>query len=103
MNTGPRTHGARLFGNVKGAFFQTPIAQSLLRCGKSQHFRMCRRILERFHLIPSSRDDFSLMDHNRSDRDFRCRVCFLRLAQSLLHEMRIAIEINDLFVFHAFF
>jgi len=82
-------HGARLLGDVKVAFVQTPVANHAFRLGDRQHLGVRGGILEGFDLVEGAGDDFSLMSDDRPDRDFVRIVSPERLPEGFSHEKRV--------------
>ena len=89
MHDGSGTHGAGLFGDIKIAIGEPPIADGALGLGEREHFGVRRGILEGLDLVPSSRDDGSLMHDDSSDRHFMLSRGFASLPQGFPHEIGV--------------
>lgn len=89
------THRAGLLGDVEGAFFQPPVAEAVLGGGEGEHFRVGGGVLQRFHLIPGTGDDFPFPHDHAADRDLGGGIGLPRLPQGLAHEEVVAGEIDD--------
>ena len=79
-------HGARLLGDIQGAAFQPPVAQSLLGRRQGNHLRMGRSILERLHLVPAPADHAAILHHNGSNRHFPFHEGLSGFFHGLAHE-----------------
>ena len=102
VDDGAGAHRTGLLGDVECAFFEPPIAESLLRRGEREHFRMGSGVLEGFHLIPCPGNDAAFAHDHGPHGHFAGGIGLAGFPQCLAHEMGIAVQIDDgEFVFHA--
>ena len=94
MHNGAGAHHAWLLRHVKVAIDQTPISDCRLGLRQSQHLGMRGRVLEKFHLVVTARDDSSRSNDDRANRNFLGRVSFLRQPQCVAHEGRIVFRVG---------
>ena len=100
MNDGPGAHRAGLLGHVKCAVGQSPIADCLFSLRQSQHFSVRGGVLEQFDLIAGTGNDPALPHDHGADRHLLRIIGAHGLAQSLAHEVMVALQIDDGFVRH---
>ena len=103
MDNRSGTHRAGLFRNVESTVGEAPIPYRLLSLGQRQHLGVRGGVLEEFNLVKSARDDPPGADHDGADWHLFRGVSPARLAQSLAHEVMIALEVNDRFIHNCVF
>ena len=88
---GPSAHNAGFEGHIEGAFIQVFGAKVVGRRGDGLHFGVCSGIVQLLAAVMTARNDFVLVDDDRSHRDFTHPVGLSGQAQGLFHEIFIAI------------
>jgi hypothetical protein len=87
-------HHAWLFGDVKIAINQTPIAHGCLGLGQGQHLGVRGCVFQQFNLIISAPDNLSRPHNYCADRHFVGFISFPGQAQRLAYEILVAYRIN---------
>ena len=94
VHDGSGTHGAGLFGDIKIAIGEPPIADGALSLGKGEHLGVRGGILEGLDLVPRSGDDGSLMHNDGSNGHFMLPGGFAGLPQGFPHEIGVVEDEN---------
>ena len=89
-------HRARLLGNIEITVVQSPVVCDSFGLRDREHFCVCGCILQDFHLVPGSRDNFSVANDHGADWNFILRFGFSGLSQSFTHEIGIARKIQQI-------
>jgi hypothetical protein len=88
------THRTRLLGDIKITVLQSPVVHDSFGLRDREYLCVRGRILEDFHLVPCSCDNFSMANDYGPDRDLILRFGFPCLSQSFTHEIGIARKIQ---------
>lgn len=91
-------HDARLQGDVEGAFGQVFAAEVVGGSGESNHFRVCRHVLQLLRLIVSPRDNLVVAHDHCAHGDFIFEQGLPGLFQGLLHEVIVGINSEHIVV-----
>lgn len=87
VDDGSGAHGAGFFGYVKGATFESPVAELGLGGGEGEDFGVGGGVFEGFDLVGGASDDLAVFDNDGADGDFVGVEGFLGFAESELHEV----------------
>src|ERR1700739_4393985 len=87
-------HGTRLFGDVKIAVRESPVADGALCLRYRQNFGARSCVLEAFNLVPGASNDIAARYDDRPDRNLFGRPCSSRLAEGFPHEISVTPKIQ---------
>jgi PD-(D/E)XK nuclease superfamily len=96
VDYGTGAHGAWLFGDIKVAIVEPPIADSAFGLCNRQDFGVRSGVLEGLNLVPSAGDDIAARNDDRPDRNLLGRPCSSRLAEGFPHEISITRKIQHM-------
>lgn len=96
MDDGAGAHGAGFFGDVEVAFIEAPVFDDGFGLGEGEHFGVGGGVVQGFDLIEGARDDLGIANDDGADGDFLGGVCASRLAECFLHEVGIALEVDEI-------
>ena len=94
MNDRTGAHGTRLFGDVKIAIGESPVADSALGLRYRQDLGVRSCVLEGLNLVLSAGDDIASRYDDSPDRNLLGRPCFSRLTQGFPHKISVARKIQ---------
>lgn len=95
VDDGASAHWARLLGDIERAAIKAPIAQGSLSRSQRKHFGVGGGVLEGLDLVGGAGDDPPVAHDHRAHRHLTRLVGAQCLAQGELHEIGIALQVDD--------
>jgi hypothetical protein len=96
MDDGAGAHGAGFLGDVEVAVVEAPVFDDGFGLGEGEHFGVGGGVLESFDLVEGAGNDLAIADDDGADGDFFGSVGAPSLAEGFVHEVIVALEVNDI-------
>jgi len=95
VDHGARAHRAGFFGHIERTIVEPPVPDRSLGLRQGQHLGVGRGVLEQFDLVEGAADHGAGPHDHSAHRHLVSRVGTPRLPERLVHEMIVAMEVND--------